>query len=188
MKYLSLFAFLLLFGIACDTEPDIDDRIEMEFAEEFPEAQDVEWTIRENVEEMERELEEAGEEVENAFEYQEYDVRFTNDGEPMMVSYDYEGTKIRENGKDLTVRTTRTIEPVTFRTDLDFVESDVDLSMVGNTVLNAIRRDYAGWEVHKIKQVDQDGNVYYKAELKDPTGKEVKPMYTASGRLVEIDD
>ena len=183
MKYLNLFAFLLLFGVACDTEPDVEDEIEVAFENDYPEALDVDWDLDETTD--------------------EYDVTFTDRGEQMTVRYDRMGKKTRVNGADVdanvninahsnnvnaNVRTDRDIERIRFRTDIPLIETDIDLTGVNNSVRTAIATDYRGWEVHKIKQVEQDGTTYYKVELKDPTGREVKPMYTANGRLVEIDN
>ena len=181
MKFLQLLAVLSLFAVSCDNEPQIDERIRVDFEADYPEATDVEWEIEDGF--VEAEFDDAnGKEVE---------VRYTMDGKKVSVNGEKVVVSTGNNNNSVTVDTRSNDEfsAIEFRAEMPFVESDIDLNLTTGSVRAAIARDYAGWEVHKVKQVEQDGRIFYKVELKnDALDKEVKPLYTPTGTLVSIDD
>ena len=200
MKQFLLIALMFTGLIACDNDAayEVDDKIESAFVLEYPEATKASWRS-----------DEAG---------GYYDVVFTDRGNELTARYDRNGKRVRTDNdnddydqRESEARTVRTSATTTVRmnrnvTDYDtdtqtnltrlgfnntipMLESEVSLEALTNEVEMAIKKDYKGWTIHKVKQIEQDDRKLMKIELKsEALDKEVKPMYTLDGNLVGIDD
>lgn len=191
MKHLFLLALLFVGLVACenDVDDDMDDAVEAAFVLEYPEATKVRWT------------------PDNTNGY--YDVVFVDKGEEISARYDRTGKRVQVENKATPTTTTQTttttrternantfneknrmeLEKIGFRNDIPMLESEVSLSTVSSSLSEAVSRDYRGWTIHKVKEIEQDGRKLMKFELKnEQMDKEVKPMYTMEGKLVGIDD
>ena len=200
MKQFLLIALMFTGLIACDNDAayEVDDKIESAFVLEYPEATKASWRA-----------DEAG---------GYYDVVFTDRGNELTARYDRNGKRVRTDNdnddydqRESEARTVRTSATTTVRmnrnvTDYDtdtqtnltrlgfnntipMLESEVSLEALTNEVEMAIKKDYKGWTIHKVKQIEQDDRKLMKIELKsEALDKEVKPMYTLDGNLVGIDD
>lgn len=197
MKNLLWIALLFMGLLACenDVDDDIDDTIETAFEVEYPEATKVRWT------------------PDNTNGY--YDVVFVDRGEELSARYDRTGKRVKtdrdndRSNKTMTTTTTTTtsgsmnrnstdystevqtgLTKIGYRNDIPLLETEeADISAVPSSITAAVSRDYRGWTIHKVVRVEQDDRKVYKFELKsEELDKEVKPMYTAEGTLVGIDD
>ena len=198
MKYLLFLAFLFTGLIACNTEAtyEVEEEVESAFVLEYPEATKASWRADEA----------------NGY----YDVVFTDKGNELTARYDRNGKRVRSANKNddydrrnteartVTTSTATTsnrsindydretqtkLSGIGFRTDIPMLESEVSLADMTDDIKMAIKKDYQGWTVHKVKQIEQEGRKLLKIELKsEALDKEVKPMYTMDGQLVGIDD
>lgn len=198
MKYLLFLALLFTGLIACSTEAayEVEEEVEASFKLEYPDATKASWR------------------ADKANGY--YDVVFNDKGNELTARYDRNGKRVRsENENDdydrrnIEARTVTTstarmgnrkvsdydretqtkLSSIGFRTDIPMLESEVSLADMTDDIKTAVKKDYQGWTVHKVKQIEQEGRKLMKIELKsEALDKEVKPMYTMDGRLVGIDD
>ena len=152
-------------------------------------AAEAEDAMRNAGNEIEAEARQVGNDVENAAE---------NAGDAMQNAANRTAAEMREFGREAQqevneaareVKSDSKRMRVKISSKLPMKEVSMDMKEVPMTLQNIVKEDFQGWTVHKVKRVEQDGKYYTKFELKsEALDREVKPMYSATGQLVEIDD
>ena len=196
MKHLWIFALLFTGLIACDNDTayEVEEDIETAFELEYPDATKASWRADEA----------------NGY----YDVVFVDKGDELTARYDRNGKRVRtdnrnddydrrsravttstrsnsgsRNMSDFNRETQTKLTSIGYRTDVPMLETEGDVASLSDAVKTAVSKDYSGWTIHKVKQIEQEGRKLMKLELKsEALDKEVKPMYTVDGQLVGIDD